>query len=85
VMPQLLNHLGTDDRRSDALDFGTLVVFSCAESCAVSDGYADEVVVRQEFSAAGMGDSVRQVLAQRQGGGGGRAERGGDSMDVEED
>ncbi len=33
MLPQLLNHLGQDELSDHALDWGTLVVYSCPASC----------------------------------------------------
>ena len=43
VMPQLLNILGVDPADDDALDFGTIAVYSCSASCG-GDGYKHEFV-----------------------------------------
>lgn len=42
VLPQLLNHLGIDDEQTDALDWGTIAVYTCAASCA-GPAYCEEV------------------------------------------
>ncbi|GFH14016.1 programmed cell death 2, partial [Haematococcus lacustris] len=54
VLPQLLNHLGQDDLDEDALDWGTLAVYSCSASCSTEaleaqtgSAYAEEFVWAQ--------------------------------------
>lgn len=37
-MPQLLNHLQQDEMDADALDWGTLVVYTCSSSCGGGSG-----------------------------------------------
>ncbi|XP_054450932.1 programmed cell death protein 2 [Pteronotus mesoamericanus] len=51
VMPQLLNHLKAD-RLGRSLDWGVLAVFTCAESCGLGSGYAEEFVWKQDVTAA---------------------------------
>ena len=51
-MPQLLNFLGIDASDSAALDFGTIAVYGCSNSCAllpdsVRCAYAEEFVFVQ--------------------------------------
>uniref|UniRef100_A0A6U9R6J4 MYND-type domain-containing protein n=1 Tax=Picocystis salinarum TaxID=88271 RepID=A0A6U9R6J4_9CHLO len=36
VMPQMLSYLGVDDDQEDATDWGTLVVYTCENSCDAS-------------------------------------------------
>ncbi|XP_028359781.1 programmed cell death protein 2 isoform X1 [Phyllostomus discolor] len=52
VMPQLLNHLEAD-RLGRSVDWGVLAVFTCADSCGLGAGYAEEFVWAQDVSAAG--------------------------------
>ncbi len=49
VMPQLLNHLNQDELSQQALDWGTLVVYSCPASCVAPAGvgYVEEFVWAQ--------------------------------------
>ncbi|GJJ69394.1 pre-rRNA-processing protein TSR4 [Entomortierella parvispora] len=55
VMPQLLNYLAIDHSASDALDFGTLLVYSCKDNCHVEGKhYQHEVIKVQHFSEDGM-------------------------------
>ncbi|KAG0226877.1 Programmed cell death protein 2 [Actinomortierella wolfii] len=66
ILPQLLNYMAIDHSRADALDFGTVLVYSCKENCHVEGKhYLDEVVFVQQFSEDGIqgknmssGDSV---------------------------
>ncbi|NWU91578.1 PDCD2 protein, partial [Upupa epops] len=50
IMPQLLNHLQVD-RFGESIDWGTLVVYTCADSCGGSDKYLEEFIWKQDFSA----------------------------------
>ncbi|KAJ3026581.1 Programmed cell death protein 2, partial [Rhizophlyctis rosea] len=65
IMPQLLNFLDIDHSSMDALDWGTVMVFSCQANCWVAEEedvwYLEEVVWRQEFSKEGMGDNLREA------------------------
>jgi len=40
VMPQLLNHLQQDEMDPSALDWGTIVVYTCSKSCSGPPGGA---------------------------------------------
>lgn len=60
IMPQLLNELGIDHRNKNALDWGTLVIYTCSKHCEAADGkYVPEYLFRQQFDSAGLGDSIR--------------------------
>ncbi|KAJ3165939.1 Programmed cell death protein 2 [Geranomyces variabilis] len=65
VMPQLLNVLEINHYTADALDWGTVAVYSCIANCRPSDerAYVEEFVWRQMFSEHGMGDSAKAALA----------------------
>ncbi|KAF9091006.1 Programmed cell death protein 2 [Mortierella sp. GBA35] len=55
ILPQLLNYLSIDHSAADALDFGTVLVYSCKENCHVEDKhYQPEVAIVQHFSEDGM-------------------------------
>ena len=41
VMPQMLSYLGVNDEQEDATDWGTLVVYTCENSCDVSEALED--------------------------------------------
>ena len=43
-MPQLLNHLGIDHTEKEAIAWGTLVIYTCKNSCALEDCLAEECV-----------------------------------------
>ncbi|RKP28117.1 programmed cell death protein 2 [Syncephalis pseudoplumigaleata] len=59
VLPQMLNFLRIDHAATDALDWGTLVVYTCTRNCHVPDeSYMDELVWRQEFSRDGLQDRI---------------------------
>ncbi|KAJ3188295.1 Programmed cell death protein 2 [Gaertneriomyces sp. JEL0708] len=68
IMPQLLTHLKIDHYARDALDWGTILVYSCSSNCQPTDDagqplpYMQEVVWRQLFSEQGMGDSAKKAL-----------------------
>ncbi|KAI7805386.1 programmed cell death protein 2 [Triplophysa rosa] len=49
IMPQLLNHLKVD--RTDAcIDWGTVVIYTCVESCDQGTKYSAEFIWKQDFS-----------------------------------
>ncbi|XP_042638193.1 programmed cell death protein 2 [Orycteropus afer afer] len=50
VMPQLLNLLKADSL-GRSIDWGVLAVFTCADSCTLGAGYAEEFVWKQDVSA----------------------------------
>ncbi|CAL1280443.1 unnamed protein product [Larinioides sclopetarius] len=50
VMPQLLNYLSLDSV-DDSIDWGTLAVYTCSQSCEKGvEGYVKEFVWKQDFS-----------------------------------
>lgn len=49
IMPQLLNHLKVDSL-GESIDWGTLVVYTCAENCGAENKYAEEFIWKQDFS-----------------------------------
>ncbi|XP_076440718.1 programmed cell death protein 2-like [Babylonia areolata] len=51
VMPQLLNYLGVDDKDGNSLDWGTLCVYTCRDSCAIGNNYVTEFLWKQDFTA----------------------------------
>lgn len=56
IMPQLINHLQIDDTQADSIDWGTLLIYSCPKSCSIQGKrtYADEILIRQNFSSIGV-------------------------------
>ncbi|XP_067845645.1 programmed cell death protein 2 [Heptranchias perlo] len=50
VMPQLLYQLKVD-RLGESLDWGTLVVYTCEQSCDHGNEYSPEFLWKQDFSA----------------------------------
>ena len=50
VMPQLLYYLKLDTISDHSVDWGTLLVYSCAASCS-HGGLETEVVWKQDFSS----------------------------------
>ncbi|NXO75993.1 PDCD2 protein, partial [Sitta europaea] len=49
IMPQLLNHLQVDSL-GESIDWGTLVVYTCAASCGGADQYLEEFLWKQHHS-----------------------------------
>lgn len=48
-MPQLLNHLKVD--RTDAsIDWGTVAIYTCMDSCDQGTKYSAEFIWKQDFS-----------------------------------
>lgn len=65
-MPQLLNVLHINHYAPDALDWGTVIIYSCIGNCQPSSmDYMEEVVWRQMFSDQGMGDRAKEALETR--------------------
>ncbi|KAG0344652.1 Programmed cell death protein 2 [Podila humilis] len=55
IMPQLINYLAIDHSAADALDFGTVLVYSCKHNCHVAGKhYQHEIALVQHFSEDGM-------------------------------
>jgi len=51
----MLNHLAIDHSATDALDFGTVLVYSCKDNCHIEGKYYQhEVALVQHFSEDGM-------------------------------
>ncbi|XP_026873384.1 programmed cell death protein 2 isoform X2 [Electrophorus electricus] len=49
IMPQLLNHLKVD-RKDASIDWGTLVIYTCTDSCDQGNKYSPEFIWKQDFS-----------------------------------
>ncbi|XP_071441894.1 programmed cell death protein 2 [Hetaerina americana] len=49
VLPQMLSYLQMDDI-GKSIDWGTLVIFTCSESCDSGPAYKKEVIWKQDFS-----------------------------------
>ncbi|KAJ8393259.1 hypothetical protein AAFF_G00063310 [Aldrovandia affinis] len=49
VMPQLLNHLKVDSPHA-SIDWGTLAVYSCEDSCDQGHRYTPEFIWKQDFT-----------------------------------
>ncbi|XP_039562946.1 programmed cell death protein 2 isoform X2 [Passer montanus] len=49
IMPQLLNHLQVDSL-GESIDWGTLVVYTCADSCGGGTEYLEEFIWKQDYS-----------------------------------
>nr|KAG5709794.1 hypothetical protein BaRGS_032618 [Batillaria attramentaria] len=52
VMPQLLNHLQVDSTTEASLDWGTVCVYTCRDSCSIGNKYSPEFVWKQDFPAS---------------------------------
>ncbi|NXY47535.1 PDCD2 protein, partial [Ceuthmochares aereus] len=50
IMPQLLNHLKVDSL-GESIDWGALVVYTCADNCGDGNEYLEEFIWKQDFSA----------------------------------
>ena len=46
----MLNHLDIDHAEKEAIDWGTLVIYTCEKSCALEDNFAEECVWIQNVS-----------------------------------
>ncbi|KFP80132.1 Programmed cell death protein 2, partial [Acanthisitta chloris] len=49
IMPQLLNHLQVDSL-GESIDWGTLVVYTCADNCGEGDKYLEEFIWKQDYA-----------------------------------
>lgn len=49
IMPQLLNHLHVDSL-GESIDWGTLVVYTCADNCGGGNKYLEEFIWKQDYS-----------------------------------
>lgn len=49
IMPQLLNHLKVDSTDA-SIDWGTVAIYTCAESCDQGNKYSPEFIWKQDFS-----------------------------------
>jgi len=47
ILPQLLNYLDINHEKIDALDFGTLIVYTCSRSCNGDKAYLEEYIYHQ--------------------------------------
>jgi len=54
VLPQILNLLCMDDTSKNALDFGTILVYTCEQNCDTNGVYLTEFLWRQDFSNDGI-------------------------------
>ena len=55
-------HLELDHKDESAIDYGTIVFYTCSKHCdAANDGkYSEEWFFKQDFSLAGVGDGIRR-------------------------
>ncbi|XP_030628367.1 programmed cell death protein 2 [Chanos chanos] len=49
IMPQLLNHLKVDTLDA-SIDWGTLAIYTCADSCDQGNRYSPEFIWKQDFA-----------------------------------
>ena len=49
VMPQLLNHLKVDSPEA-SIDWGTLAVYTCENSCDLGNKYSPEFIWKQDLT-----------------------------------
>ncbi|CAJ0639588.1 13568_t:CDS:2 [Entrophospora sp. SA101] len=55
VLSTLLNYLKIDHTKLDSLDWGTLLIYSCKDSChSENNYYLEEFIYRQDFSGDGV-------------------------------
>lgn len=57
-MPQLLNYLGLDSSES-SLDWGTLAVFTCKNSCSGDSDYKEEYLWKQDMANSEIVERVK--------------------------
>ncbi|XP_033736680.1 programmed cell death protein 2-like [Pecten maximus] len=50
VMPQMLSHLQVD-QLGDSLDWGTLCIYTCSNSCQIGNSYQPEFIWKQDYAA----------------------------------
>uniref|UniRef100_A0A1A8AT73 Programmed cell death 2 n=1 Tax=Nothobranchius furzeri TaxID=105023 RepID=A0A1A8AT73_NOTFU len=50
VMPQLLNSLSVDSTGA-SIDWGTLAIYTCTDSCNHDDRYYREFIWKQDFTS----------------------------------
>ncbi|KAI8868328.1 hypothetical protein GQ42DRAFT_125405, partial [Ramicandelaber brevisporus] len=67
IMPQLLDKIGIDHKGIDSIDWGTLLIYTCANSCSLNGldlkkRYAEEVLFRQQFSSESIVDRIRETI-----------------------
>ncbi|EGF81188.1 hypothetical protein BATDEDRAFT_87837 [Batrachochytrium dendrobatidis JAM81] len=66
IMPQLLDSFEIDHSDWNALDWGTVFLYTCSAHCQPKNTrYVQETVVVQNFSQAGLGDSVKKSLREK--------------------
>lgn len=53
VMPQMLNYLQVDSFE-ESVDWGTLVIYTCSQSCGDGSAYVTEFLWKQNFSNTGI-------------------------------
>lgn len=54
ILPQILQHLSINHSDPNAIDFGTLLVYSCPKSCLSATEYSEEFIWHQPFSQDGL-------------------------------
>ncbi|KAJ3268440.1 Programmed cell death protein 2 [Terramyces sp. JEL0728] len=67
LTPQLLSHLELNNKDPNSIDWGTVLIYTCKADCDAANGeYANEYAFMQEFDTAGLGDSHRKILAEKE-------------------
>ncbi|KAK7063218.1 Programmed cell death protein 2 [Halocaridina rubra] len=64
VMPQLLVHLKVDST-GKSIDWGTVLIYSCADSCDQDHLYVEELVYKQDYSPISQGKDVKLLHGRR--------------------
>lgn len=62
VMPQLLVHLKVDST-GNSIDWGTLLVYTCKDSCDPDKAYVEEKIYRQDYEAVSEELSSRMAAS----------------------
>lgn len=53
VLSTIIHYLKIDNSNTEAIDFGTLFLFTCPENCVLDGEYGEEYIYRQDFSLDG--------------------------------
>ena len=48
-MPQLISHLKLDDV-GESIDWGTILIYTCSQNCAIGNAYSKEYAWKQDFT-----------------------------------
>jgi pre-rRNA-processing protein TSR4 len=56
-------HLELDNKDPNAIDWGTIIFYTCSKHCDGANGnFSEEFFIKQDFSSAGVGDSARKEI-----------------------